>query len=244
MKIVLLLLCLAGSAFGQGTKAIPNPLPDEKIDAQALLKEIVGMAPRSVREVVGVLKIRDAEGRQKKVPIKWSMVPLTNQWHDLFQTPAKGEIPPEILRVVHTGFTNLYELTRDGAKVPEASTNLFMPFAGSDFWLADLGMEFLHWPRPRHLKTEMRKSRPCYVIETLNPNPTKGAYPRVLCWIDTEHGGLIRAEAYAANGNLWKEFAIGSVAKVEGRWQIKELHIRNDLTDTDTRLEFELTAPE
>lgn len=238
----LLLFCLTLPARAQGTKAAPDRPSGEKIDARALLKEIVGMAPRSAREIVGVLKVRDADGGQKKIPIKWTMVPLTNQWHDVFQTPRGTELPQEVLRIVHTGSTNFYELTRGGEQVAGAGTNLFVPFAESDFWLADLGMEFLHWPNPKHLKTEMRKSRPCYVIETLNPNPKKNEYPRVLSWIDTEHGGLIRAEAYTANGKLWKEFSIGSITRVDGRWQIKELHIRNDLTDTDTRLEFELNT--
>lgn len=242
MRLFFLLLCLAISTRAQGTKAVPDRGPSEKIDANALLREIVGMAPRSAREIAGVLKIRDADGGQKKVPIRWTMVPLTNQWHDIFQTPQGTELPSEVLRIIHASSANVYEFSRGGEKVHEASTNLFIPFGASDFWLADLGLEFLHWPNAKHVKTEMRKSRPCYVIETLNPNPKKNEYPRVLSWIDTEHGGLIRAEAYTANGKLWKEFSIGSIKKVDGRWQIKELHIRNDLTDTDTRLEFELNT--
>ena len=57
---------------------------------------------------------------------------------------------------------------------------------------------------------------------------------------DTEKGGLIRAQAYSADGNLLKEFEIKNIKRVEGRWQLKAVGIRNEQTDTNTRLEFDL----
>lgn len=196
---------------------------------------------------MGLLKIRTADGKLREVPIKWTVVPFENQWQDIYQTPEKkGPIPWEVLKVVHReGFTNHYDFKRAGEPVAEVATNVFIPFATSDFWVGDFGLEFLHWPNPKHVKTEMRHSRPCYVIETINPHPERGGYARVLSWIDTEYGGLIRADGYTKDGKLFKEFQIKDFAKdSEGRWQLKAINIRNDQTDTNTRLEFNLEVKE
>ena len=241
MKELLLVLSLVCSVCAQGTKSSPTTAPSEKIDAEALIKDILGRAPTKPSEMMGLLKIRAADGSLKEVPIKWMTRPFTNEWHDIYQTPEKSVIPPETLVVVHReGMTNIYDYKRGGQSVAEVVSNPFIPFASSDFWAADFGLEFLHWPNPKHIKTEMRKSRPCYVIETVNPHPTKNAYAKVWSWIDTEKGGLIRAQAYSADGNLLKEFEIKNIKRVEGRWQLKAVGIRNEQADTNTRLEFDL----
>jgi hypothetical protein len=241
VKTLLLIFCLAISAFAQGTKSSPNSAPSEKIDAEALIKDILGRAPTKPSEMMGLLKIRAADGSLKEVPIKWITLPFTNQWQDIYQTPEKSIIPRETLIIVHReGMTNHYDYKRAGQPVADVATNPFIPFATSDFWVADFGLEFLHWPNPKHIKTEMKKGRPCYVIETINPHPMKGAYAKVWSWIDTEKGGLIRAQAFSADGNLLKEFEIKNIKRVEGRWQLKAVGIRNEQTDTNTRLEFDL----
>ena len=241
MKFLVFVFLLTVSAPAQGTKSNPATLPQEKIDAAALVRDILGKAPTAPSEAQGIMKIRAADGSQREVPIKWLVRPLEDQWHDVYLTPENYEIPAETLIVVHReGKTNHYEFMRAGVKIPEASTNPFIPFATSDFWLADFGLHFLHWPNPKHIKTEMRKSRPCYVIESTNPNPGKENYARVLSWIDTEKGGLIRAEAYDTENKLLKEFSILGVKRVEGRWRIKAIGIRNEQTDSNTRLEFDL----
>src|SRR5436190_1178348 len=48
--------------------------------------------------------------------------------------------------------------------------HLAKPFAGSDFWLCDLALEFLHWPEQKILKTELRKTLSCKVLESINPH--------------------------------------------------------------------------
>lgn len=241
MKKLLLTLCVAISTLAQGTKSSPTTAPSEKIDAAALINDIVGHPPKTAREIMGLLKIRLADGKMREVPIKWTIRPLESQWQDIYQTPTDAKIPPETLIVVHReGTTNHYDYKRDGKPVAEAATNSFIPFATSDFFIADFGLEFLHWPNPKHVRTEMKKGRPCYVIETVNPHPQTGGYARVLSWIDTENGGLIRAQAFMANGDLFKEFEIKNIKRVEGRWQLQAVGIRNEQTDTNTRLEFDL----
>jgi len=114
------------------------------------------------------------------------------------------------------------------------------PFAGTDFWLADLGMEFLHWPEQQLIKKEMRRGRSCKVLESTNPQLGKGAYGRVRSWIDGESSQLILAEVYDSENRLLKAFSVGSVKKIKGRWELKDMEIRNEQTDSLTRLEFDL----
>lgn len=243
-NLLFLLLSFVCCSFGQGTKSLPATVPDEKIDAAALLKEIVGRPPNGPSQMMGTLKIRGEEG-YREVPIKWMTRVVGEEWHDIYQTPDSGSIPPEALVVMHReGARNRYEYQVSGKTVPGVSTNLFVPFATSDFWLGDLALEFLHWPNPKHIKTEMRKHRPCYVIETVNPSPEQGGYARVRSWLDTEYGGLIRAEGYSKDGKLLKEFQLAGFKRTEGRWQLKGVTIRNEQTDSFTRLEFNLEIKE
>jgi hypothetical protein len=115
-----------------------------------------------------------------------------------------------------------------------------IPFAGSDFWLADLGLEFFYWPEQKILKHEMRRGRACKVLESTNPSPSTNSYLRVVSWIDNESGGIVQAEAYNFKNKLLKEFAPKSFKKVNGQWELQEMEIRNVQTGSRTRLEFDL----
>jgi hypothetical protein len=126
-----------------------------------------------------------------------------------------------------------------GASETLAGGQAMIAFAGTDFWLADLGLEFFHWQEQRLVKKEMRKGRSCRVLESINPNPVPGNYARVLSWIDVETSGLVRAEAYGPDHRLLKEFSIRGLTRVKGRWELKEMEIRNAQTDSRTRLEFQ-----
>jgi hypothetical protein len=114
-------------------------------------------------------------------------------------------------------------------------------FAGSDFTVGDLCLEFLHWPEQKILKPyEMRRGRSCKVLESTDPNPSANGYSRVVSWIDNETLGIVQAEAYDAKGKLLKEFYPKSFKKVNGQWDLQEMEIRNDQTGSRTRLEFNL----
>ena len=114
------------------------------------------------------------------------------------------------------------------------------PFAGSDFRVMDLGLEFFHWPEQRLLKPEMRHNRSCRVLESTNPASDPAGYARVVSWIDVETDGLVCAEAYDRGNRLVKEFSVGSFRKVEGRYQLQDMKIRNAKTGRRTELEFDL----
>jgi len=115
-------------------------------------------------------------------------------------------------------------------------------FANSDFWIADLGLEFFHWSAQKVLPkpTNLVRGRDYTFLESTNPNPSTNGYSRVLTWIDRETGGILEAEAYDFNGRLLKEFAPKSFKKVNGQWELQEMEIRNVQTGSRTRLEFDL----
>ena len=115
-----------------------------------------------------------------------------------------------------------------------------IPFANSDFWIADLGLEFFHWPEQKILKKEFARGRGCMVLESTNPNPSANGYSRVVSWIDEETLGIVQAKAYGAQGKLLKEFYPKDFKKVNGQWQLQSMEIDNAQTGSRTRLEFDL----
>jgi hypothetical protein len=129
-----------------------------------------------------------------------------------------------------------------GAKQESVSQLPTTPFAGSDFWLCDLGLEFFHWPAQKVLPktTNLKRGREYTLLESTNPNPATNGYSRVRTWIDKESGGILEAEAYDMNGKLLKDFAPKSFKKVNGQWELQEMEIRNVQTGSRTRLEFDL----
>lgn len=116
------------------------------------------------------------------------------------------------------------------------------PFAGSDFRIADLGLEFLHWPEQKVTGHESRRMRDCTVLESDNPNPSAGDYSRVVTWLDNKTLAIIYAEAYDANDKLLKVFEPKSVKKVNGQWELQDIEIRNVQTHSRTWIRFNLNG--
>lgn len=119
------------------------------------------------------------------------------------------------------------------------------PFAGSDFWIVDLGLDFLHWPQQRVLRKQMRKGLSCDVLQSVLPHPVSGGYSRVVSWIAInrpEDIVIVHAEAFDTRDKLLKEFDPKKVEKINGIWQLEEMEIRNRQTGTRTRIDFILTG--
>jgi len=116
-----------------------------------------------------------------------------------------------------------------------------VPFAGSDFWIADLGLEYLHWPKQRLLKKEMRHSKFCDVLESVNPDPVPGGYARVVSWvmIESPHG-IVHADAYDILGAVLKRFDPSNLEKIQGEYQVEEIEMRNRKTGSHTWIKFNL----
>ena len=109
--------------------------------------------------------------------------------------------------VIHTdGQPNRYELINGNDKKTLTGEQLMVPFAGSDFWITDLGLEFLHWPKQQVLRNQMSHGRSCNVLESSNPQPTSNGYASIQSWIDVETGGIVHAEAFDARKKRIKQF--------------------------------------
>jgi hypothetical protein len=150
----------------------------------------------------------------------------------------------ERLTIVHSaeGPNRYFAGAPSGGKPGELleSAALYRSFAGSDFWVADLGLEFLHWPQQRHVMNQMRRSRSCRVLESITPNPQPEGYARVLTWVDVESDGILRAEAYDKKNRMIKEFLVGSFRKQEGRYHLESMTIRIPKTENQSEIRFDI----
>jgi hypothetical protein len=207
---------------------------------QTLAAELRSLRPAQSGGFSGVLKIRDRQGRTRQVPFRSLITTHEASWTVDYHTGATTNQAGESLRVVHhANQPNQYLYGRAPSVL--SSEQAAIPFAGSDFYLSDLGLDFFHWPQQRLVKKEMRKGRPCQVLSS-QPSPGAGtnSYTRVLSWIDTETGGLLMAEAYGRGDRLLKEFEVKSFKKVDGQWQLHDMEIRDVPGRSRTRLEFDL----
>jgi len=230
------------TAFG-AFAAAANDLPDAEIQGRHLTQQLLEQRPGKDFTNTGVLQIRDVNGKRSDIPIRFQIVvtePNSLNWISSYQTLLTNNGIK--LMVIHPPDTGLngYRLFGDGVQKNLAGDETMIPFANSDFWIADLGLEFFHWPEQKILKRELRRSRACTVLESTNPSPSTNGYSRVVSWIDNETLGIVHAEAYDAKGKLFKEFDPKSFKKVNGQWEPQEMEIRNDQTGSRTRLEFDV----
>jgi hypothetical protein len=240
-------LLVVTGAFASTT----NDLFDAKIQGRNLAQQLCQAHPvESCNNtgVFGVLIIRDTSGSRTNIPVKFEIIVIGTNWSGIYETTSESKpVTNGLLMINHQADrANRYELYKDGelrgAIEILRGNQIMIPFAGSDFWVADLGLEFFHWPEQKILKSEMRRSRSCKVLESTNPNSSTNGYSRVVSWIDNESGGIVHAEAYDANGKLLKEFDPKSFKKVNGQWELQDMEIRNVQTGSRTRLEFDLKA--
>ncbi|MGA2281864.1 MAG: outer membrane lipoprotein-sorting protein [Verrucomicrobiota bacterium] len=230
-----------------GAAAATNELSDAEIQGRQLARQLLEQYPATNFAQTGVLKIRDSKGNRSENPVKCEVITTTTNWLSVYDAMDRAT-NRVILKIIHHGGSpNDYYLAE--AKVADeciekaitfGGEQTMVPFAGSDFWVADLGLEFFHWPQQNVLKKETKRSRGCTVLQSTNPNPTTNGYLRVVSWIDSESGGIVQAEAYDFKNKLLKEFAPKSFKKMNGQWELQEMEIRNVQTGSHTRLEFDL----
>jgi hypothetical protein len=239
--VVLLLLAGLGMTLRAADTLPPgaSPILEPAKEGQEMAARLRSAAPEEASEFSGVLEITAKDGRQRFVPIVSKITVTATNWQVMYQSaPTNGE-SAETLTILHSpGQSNRYTSTVGAA--PATAVPLTHAFAGSDFSLMDLGLEFFHWPQQRALRAEMSRSRPCRVLESVTPHPVAGGYARVLSWIDNETGGVLQAEAYDRQGELLKKFALGRILKVQDQWRLQEMRIRNAQTRQQTELKFNL----
>jgi len=246
ISLLLGLLLLTGAAI-RPDKRENLPPAEASQRGRALVSEILAQQPARGITNSGVLTI--TRGRSSRsVPIQFTVEAGGDSWRSTYKAFAASNSTPSMTLVVkHDGANpNQYELIeRIGADTNAAPKALegnetMVPFAGSDFWIADLGLEFFHWPDQRLLRSAIRRSRSCRVLESINPKPAPGVYSRVVSWIDNESGGIVHADAYGSNGKILKQFDPKDFKKVDGQWQLEGMEIYDRISDSRTRIEFDL----
>jgi len=214
---------------------------DAQDPAQAgrqLAAQLLAQRPTQNYTNHGVLRIKGTGGYRAEADLGVAITVTATNWSTTYTI---GTGARESLVIVHTdGAPNryFYQAPR-GNPVGVSGDATMSPVAGSDFWIADLGLEFLHWPKQTLLKKEVKRSRGCSVLESVNPHPSAGGYARVVSWLDSESGGVVQAFAYDANNQLLKEFYPKDLKKVDGQWQIGLMEMNNDQTGSRTRLELD-----
>jgi len=258
--VIFSLLLFAAAA----AKAQTNVLSDAEIQGRQLAQKLLTQQPANRLLQTGSLKIRDGRGFSTNFPLKFLIRIRADCWESVYQIVrtnvlSNGETYPAFEQFVVSHYpseSNSYLLgTYGGDSLEEprhgsipgverniSASNLMTPFASSDFFLADLGLEFFHWPQQKVLPktTNLKRGRYYTLLESTNPNPATNGYSRVLSWIDKETGGILEAEAYDAQNKLLKVFEPKSFKKVNGQWELQEMEIRNVQSGSRTRLEFDL----
>jgi hypothetical protein len=242
---VLALLPVLGSALAQPRRleqAPPLSPAEGAREAKALVAEMLAERPEQNFTNAGVLKIRDGEGNQRQTPLRIVTLITRTNWLQIYEASATTSSSAVTFTIIHSiENPNQYLLSTSSTAAAKrlSAAELMVPFAGSDFWLADLGYEFLHWPKQTVIKNDMRHSRACKVLESINPNPSAGGYSRVVCWITVEKPHApVHADAYDSSGRF-KQFDPKNLEKVNGVYQIESVEMRNSKTGSHTVLEFD-----
>lgn len=231
-----------------GGMAAPAPEVRDEAGGRALAEQIRSAMPEENSDIHGVLLISSPKTKNK-VPVVCEVKRHGETWETIYQAEATSTAGAERLDIIHsTNGPNRYSYARaakPGAPLPEPSAVLpaatEAPFAGSDFSLGDLGLEFLHWPGQCKLKGEMRLGQPCFVLESTHSQP--GGIARVKSWIDEDSLGLLVAEAYDSAGSKIKEFSLDHKSfrkDAQGHWRLEEMGIDNKKTHSHTDLKFDM----
>ena len=215
-----------------GLQAV-EPLPD----GNQLAKTIRNLIPEENVEIRATMEVIERENKrfETEVVIQVEKLGLA-QWQTTYKAKRDEDVSEHWRVRREIGQLNRYEHKGRLAK----RTEILSSMAGSSFYIADFGMEFLHWPSQTVLKTQRRKSRLCHVLESRNPKPAKGEYHRVVSWVDKETGGILLADIYTAEAKPIKRFAVKGLTKKNGRWQVDEMEMRDTKTRARSRLYFHL----
>jgi hypothetical protein len=229
----------------------PITLPPEQAakEGRALVDEMLSQQPDATT-TTGVLAIRSKIG-YRTILVDFQTTVTSTNWQSDYQAHY-SDATRHILILHSPNQPNTYSWfasprNEDDQKADDRNSaqpvkDIWAPFADSDFSIADLGLEFLHWPDQKLLQKEMKRSRSCRVLESTNPHPAQGGYSKVKCWVDNESHGILLAQAFDAKGNKIKEFAPGdfSKSKATGQWQLGKMQITNFQTDSTTTVRFDV----
>lgn len=214
-----------------------NDLATAEREGRQLAEQLRDARPEAGFTNSGTLRIRATRKQRRTLEFVSRVVVTATNWTSVYEA-TDGPNPRTVFSVEHRpGAPSTYRL--DGTNLPAAGRTA-LPFAGSDFWVTDLGLEFLHWPTQLLTRREIKRGEACSVLESRRPDPPAGGYSRLVSWIDNDTGGILLAQAYDARGKLLKEFRPTEFEKVNGEWRLREMEMENLQTGSRSTLIFDL----
>jgi len=244
--VAIFLLCHQTLAAATTTFDAPVVPADPVAAGQELVARLLAMKPAESVTNEAALRVRANRTSEFEVPLRIEVQVTDTNWVTRYRTlPATNSPATTVFTVTRqVSRPNYYEIRRDVGDAteskPVARADAMTAFAGSDFWLADLGMEFLQWPTQRLLKKEICRSQSCDKLESVAPAGQTNGYVRVVSWFDIDTGGPVLVEAYDAKGKMMKEFKPNDFTKVNGQWQVEELEMSNLRTGSHSFIHFHL----
>ena len=169
-------LAWAFCLMGQQDIRAAEPKRSLEQEGQALAKEVRQFRPSHNLTNRATLKVRDTDGRLTSVPVTVSVQALEDSWQILYRWRNHQGQTSTVSILHRENQIPAYE-TSDSAKAGELASaprrvdpeQSHEPLAGSDFWLCDLGLEFLYWSEQRVIRSEPHSTRMCRVLESKSP---------------------------------------------------------------------------
>ena len=249
---------LTGISLMAGNPPAPKLEHVPDLDGPGLAALLSSMEPIENNEMRGTFIISNkTKHLRSEVPFVGKVIRHGTNWDSVFEAAATAKTPAETLVVVHTpdapnryfygrapsltnSTVNPQPISRDKA----AST----AFAGSDYSLADLGLDFLHWPLQERQGGQTRLSRSCFVLQSRDDRSP--GIVRVRSFIDEEYAttigsqgfpAILVAEAYDLQNEEVKEFSLhrSSFKKVNGQYKLEQMEIDNLKTGSQTTMKFD-----
>ena len=212
-----------------------------------LVARLLSQRPAASTTNQAVLRVR-GKGRNKfEVPVCIETQAGKTSWSKTYRTQGTNKDHAAEFTVKHTeNGPNEYRVMVF-SRTPGATSEIeilkgqqaFIPFAGSDYWLADLGMEFLHWPTQRLLRKEIRRTQSCDILESVLPPGQTNAYVRVESCFDIDTGGPVLITAYNAAGKKVKVFRPTVFRRVRGKLEPAVIIMEDRRTGSETELDLQ-----
>lgn len=116
---------------------------------------------------------------------------------------------------------------------------LFEPLVGTDVTPFDLQMPFLDWPEFAYEGLKKVRGRPTHAFLLYPPAGVASVRPGLLAvrvFIDAQFQALVQVEHLAEGARVLRSMHVNDLKRVDERWIVKSLDIRDDETRNKTRL--------
>ena len=223
-----------------GAEPDPKDLPP---DGPELAAELRSRAPDPEVQVTATLSVREPGKLRRLHPVQIVNKQTATGWTVRYEVFGAGADEKRILEILEVDASANVSPSyrwqrREGDSLRDVPTpGAEQRLGDSDFSFADLGLEFLFWPKQKITGRETRRTRECLVLES-KPERTGQGYARVVSWIDIKTRQMIRAEAFDAAGTKVKMFKPDEFVYAKGHWQVKQLAIESPQRGTESYLLF------